>query len=115
MHLLTPLLILQVVADPAVARQVPSLGGAQSFHGRASQTAVDAPRVEAEAVIDGVLDEPVWAQSAVLTGFSQYSPVDGRPADDSTDVMVWYAPHAIYFGIRAFAPQGFLPADEWTR
>ncbi len=64
------------------------------------------PRFEAEARIDGVLDEPVWRRSARLTGFSQYRPVDGRPAEDSTEVLVWYAPDAIYFGIRAFERHG---------
>ena len=31
---------------------------------------------------------------------------DGRPAEDSTEVLVWYAPDAIYFGIRAFERHG---------
>ena len=33
--------------------------------------------------IDGKLDEPVWAQAAVLAGFSRYAPVDGAPADNA--------------------------------
>src|SRR5207253_130562 len=40
-------------------------------------------------------------RAARLTGFSQYQPVDGRPADEPTEVLVWYAPDAIYFGIKA--------------
>src|SRR2546422_11699842 len=32
--------------------------------------------------------------------------LDGRPAEDSTEVLVWYAPEAVYFGIRAFEPHG---------
>lgn len=69
--------------------------------GRGNATRVRIPRLEAVATVDGRLDEPVWARAARLTGFSQYQPVDGRPADDPTDVLVWYAPDAIYFGIRA--------------
>lgn len=53
-------------------------------------------------MIDGVLDESAWAQAVRLTGFSQYQPADGRPAQERTDVLVWYAPDAIYFGILAF-------------
>lgn len=60
------------------------------------------PRVEADVQIDGVLDEPVWAQAVALNGFSQYLPVDGQLADDSTVVLVWYSPTAIHFGIRAY-------------
>jgi len=33
--------------------------------------------------VDGKLDEPQWAQAALLTGFSQFSPNDGVAADDS--------------------------------
>jgi len=56
--------------------------------------------------VDGALDEPVWHRAARLVGFSQYRPVDGRPAEDSTEVLVWYAPDAIWFGVRAFEPHG---------
>ena len=55
----------------------------------------------AEVRIDGMLDEPVWSQATRLTGFWQYQPVDGRPAEEETEVLVWYAPDAIYFGIIA--------------
>ena len=59
------------------------------------------PRIEAEASIDGRLDEPAWAQATRLGGFSQYQPVDGRPAEEKTEVLVWYSPSAIHFGILA--------------
>src|SRR5256886_328471 len=71
------------------------------YDGRAKRVHVDIPRLEAVATIDGNLDEPVWKRAARLTGFSQYQPVDGRPADEPTEVLVWYAPDAIYFGIKA--------------
>jgi len=76
------------------------------YSGIAKQLDVRIPRFEAQVKIDGVLDEPVWNRAAMLTGFSQYRPVDGRPAEDSTAVLVWYAPDAIYFGIRAFERHG---------
>jgi hypothetical protein len=66
---------------------------------------VTIPRIEAAARLDGVLDEPVWQQAARLTGFHQYEPVDSRPAEEQTEVLVWYAPDAIYFGIRALDSQ----------
>jgi hypothetical protein len=64
------------------------------------------PRLEADVVIDGQLSESAWAQAALLSGFSQYAPNDGVPAVDSTQVLVWYSPTAIYFGIRAFELHG---------
>jgi hypothetical protein len=68
----------------------------------AQAPAVHVPRIEAEASVDGVLDEAVWHQAARLDGFHQYRPVDARPAEDSTVVLVWYSPTAIYFGILAY-------------
>ncbi len=62
---------------------------------------VTLPRLEASATIDGKLDEPVWAQAAVLDHFHQYQPVDSRAAEETTRVLVWYAPDAICFGIVA--------------
>lgn len=72
-----------------------------SYSGAARQLNVKAPRLEATVVIDGVLDEPVWTRAARLIDFSQYQPVDGRRAEEPTEVLVWYAPDAIHFGIRA--------------
>src|SRR6266480_2207596 len=71
------------------------------YNGRANRIHVDVPRIDATANIDGNLDETVWARAARLTGFSQYQPVDGRPAEEPTEILVWYSPDAIYFGIRA--------------
>jgi hypothetical protein len=62
--------------------------------------------MQAGIALDGTLNDPVWQQAAVLTGFSEYTPIDGLPAEDSTEVLVWYSPRAIYFGVRAFEPHG---------
>ncbi|MEP6551638.1 MAG: DUF5916 domain-containing protein, partial [Gemmatimonadales bacterium] len=72
-----------------------------TYDGRANRIHVAVPRMDASVTVDGNLDEPVWRQAARLTGFSQYQPVDGRAADEPTEVLVWYSPDAINFGIRA--------------
>src|SRR5690348_17272092 len=77
-----------------------------AYNGRAHQLSVKVPRLDAGIPMDGTLNDPIWQQAAVLTGFSEYSPVDGLPAEDSTEVLVWYSPHAMYFGIRAWEPHG---------
>jgi hypothetical protein len=93
--MLLALLLVQSVAQQSV------------YDGRLRQIDVRAPRIDGATVrIDGTLDEEVWRQAARLTGFSQYRPVDGRPAEDSTEVLVLYAPDAIYFGIRGFEAHG---------
>jgi hypothetical protein len=67
----------------------------------ASPHQITLPRLDAEAVIDGRLDEPAWSSAIRLNGFHQYQPVDGRPAEERTEVLVWYGSTAIYFGIIA--------------
>ncbi len=90
------LLVMQSAGDPQPV-----------YDGRLRQIEVRIPRIETAVVrLDGVLDESVWRQAALLKGFTQYRPVDSRPAEDSTEVLVFYAPDAIYFGIRAFEAHG---------
>src|SRR5215470_10223347 len=84
-----------------------------TYVGRENQLHVRIPRLETEtasATIDGSLDEPVWKSAAVLAGFSQFSPQDGVPAADSTQVLLWYSPTALYVGIRAFESHGAVHA-----
>jgi len=96
--LLLPLVLTLALTDPPV------------HHGRRGATAVQPPRSAATITVDGVLDEPVWRDAAVLTGFSQFSPQDGVASADSTEVMVWYSATAIHFGVRAYAPPGTVRA-----
>ncbi len=91
------LLLQATAAGPAIeapAPRTPPLANAEAYR-------ATAPRLTSTITIDGVLDEPAWSTAAPLTGFHQYQPVDGRPAEEETTVLVWYAPDAIYFGIRA--------------
>lgn len=78
--------------------------------GRDGQLDVAIPRIDAAVEVDGVLDEPAWRDAAQLTGFSQYAPVDGQPAEQQTVVLAWYSPTAIHFGVRAAAPPGTVRA-----
>jgi hypothetical protein len=93
-----------------LARFAPILTAALTYIGRENQLNVPIPRIAADVTVDGNLDEPVWQQAALLTGFSEFSPHDGIAATDSTHVLVWYSPTAMYFGIRAFEPHGAVHA-----
>jgi len=98
------------------------------FVGKDLQLEVAPPRVESPAIrIDGVLDEPEWENAATLSGFSQYEPLEGIPASESTEVRILYSGEAIYFGIKAFDSQPHLIlarlgerdrsvfGDDWVR
>src|SRR5262245_10217625 len=83
------------------------------------------PRVETTIQVDGQLSEPVWLEAAQLSGFSQYAPDDSQTANERTEVLVWYSPNAIHFGIRAHAAAGTVRAtladrdridnDDWIQ
>jgi hypothetical protein len=81
-----------------------------TYNAREGQTEVRAVRADATVAVDGRLDEPVWREAALLTGFSLYQPVDQRPAPDSTELLVWYSPTALHVGVRAFEPHGAVRA-----
>ena len=100
------------LSHPTSSRGTASVLGPQApadatYNGRANELRVKTPRLDEQgSVVDGKLDEPQWRQAALLTGFSQFSPQDGVPAQDSTEVLVWYSATAIHFGIRAFEAHG---------
>lgn len=102
---LTVLSVLVLATDATGQAPIPQ-GAANLYLGRSGQTRVRPPRVQEEPAIDGRLTESDWNTAALLTGFSQYAPVDRLPADDSTEVRVMYSETAIYFGIRAFEAHG---------
>jgi hypothetical protein len=73
------------------------------------------PRIEATITVDGVLAEAPWQQAAKLSDFTQYSPADGRPAEQATEILLWYSPTAIHFGVRASAEPGSVRAHLTDR
>jgi hypothetical protein len=85
------------------------------YNGRLRHLEVCIPRFDERLKLDGVLDEPVWKQAAVLTGFSQFSPTDGIAAEDSIEVLVWFSATAINFGVRAFEIHGAVHATLASR
>ena len=64
-------------------------------------TSFTVPRVDVDVTIDGALSEAAWQRAARLTDFHQYEPVDGRSAEERTEVLVFYSARAIHFGIIA--------------
>jgi hypothetical protein len=101
-HYISRIMLLAILG----AFQIAAAQAGPVYNGRAGQISAQVPRIDTSIVVDGNLDEPVWSRAAVLTGFSEYAPVDNRPSPDSTEVLVWYSSNAIYFGIRAYEPHG---------
>jgi hypothetical protein len=87
----------------------------QNYSGSAGQIRVSIPRIELEIEVDGHLTEAPWQQAGRLTGFSQYAPADGRAAEQDTEILVWYSPTALHFGVRARARPGTVRATLANR
>ncbi|UCG86104.1 MAG: carbohydrate binding family 9 domain-containing protein [Gemmatimonadota bacterium] len=52
--------------------------------------------------VDGKLDDPVWQNAVVITGFTQIDPNDGAQPSERTEVRVTYDDHALYVGARLY-------------
>jgi hypothetical protein len=127
MFLLLAALLQPPVDAPAAtpAAPAPAVGAAAVFSGRSLQLDVFAPRVvDGPVTIDGDASEAVWQRAALLTQFTSYNPVDGRAAQDSTEVRLFYTADALYVTVRAWAPAGSVRAtlaerdriasDDWV-
>ena len=70
--------------------------------------------------IDGALDDPVWQQAPVFTGFVQREPEEGQPASEQTAVQVAYDDEMLYVGVMAYDsdPEGIVSRlvrrDQWA-
>jgi hypothetical protein len=64
---------------------------------RAKKT-VEALSISAPITIDGVLDEPAYAQAQAARDFMQLQPYNGRPAYQPSDVFILYDQTALYVG-----------------
>jgi deoxycytidine triphosphate deaminase len=101
--------------------------GGQVYSGREGRLNVDVPRVEVPSIaVDARLDEPEWAGAAVLTDFTQFTPVEGARASQETVARVFYSGDAIYFGVHVYdsEPDRILAhllerdasqSDDWIR
>ncbi|MCX6539973.1 MAG: DUF5916 domain-containing protein [Acidobacteria bacterium] len=123
------LLCLGLIQAPGASAPPPAVpppaSSAVVVKGRGSPT-FSIPRIDVTIAIDGRLDEPAWSQATRLTGFSEYRPVDSQPASEQTEVLVFYSPSALYFGIIAHdsvpgsiratvADRDNISQDDWVR
>ena len=73
------------------------------YDGSAGQLEIPGPMVaEADISIDGEINEAAWANAPVLTGFTQFDPVEGVPATQRTEARVLLTDEAIYFAVTAW-------------
>ena len=59
-------------------------------------------RAAAPPVIDGVLDDPAWADAVVISDLHQVEPEEFAEPSERTEFLLLYDQDAMYFGVRAF-------------
>ncbi len=62
------------------------------------EKSIQAVKIEQAPTIDGSLEDAVWANAPVLTGFTQNYPNTGAPATANSEIRVLYDNSAIYIG-----------------
>ena len=64
-------------------------------------------------VLDGVMDEAMFAEANVVDTFVQQEPAEGQPATERTEVSVLYDGRRLYIGVRAFdsVPDGVIATE----
>ena len=70
-----------------------------------SQYFINANRIEGKLKIDGRLIEPEWDSARPVSNFTQLEPEEGRPASESTEVLLLYDDNNLYLGIKCFDAQ----------
>jgi hypothetical protein len=77
------------------------------------------PRGDAPIRLDGRLDEPIWAEASVGSGFVEREPFPGRLPEEvgaRTEIRALYDPEALYVGVTSLLVEGETPrALELTR
>jgi hypothetical protein len=92
---LIPICLIQASLPPGAAAQPATVDAAPS-------KSVRAVRVGSAPVIDGRLDDAVWAEAEVIDDFHQTRPGDGLEPSERTEVYVVYDDDALYIGARMY-------------
>ncbi len=105
-YLVLIVLVTLLVSSASLGQEAEGIGQ----HGRKT---LNVRKIETPATIDGVLDERVWQEADVATGFLQKDPHEGRPATEPTEVRVLYDGKNLYFGVHCLDsdPDGILARE----
>jgi len=76
---------------------------------------VNALKTESVIKVDGLLDEPEWAEAPEAGDFIQLQPEKGKPASERTVVRILYDDHYIYFGFWCYDSEPQKIAARMTK
>jgi hypothetical protein len=72
--------------------------------GDPGQKTVQIVRTATPPLLDGKLDDAVWATAAVLTEFHQVNPIEYAPSAERMEIRLLYDDDALYVGAKMFQP-----------
>jgi len=83
-------------------------------HAQAPRRQAQASRTVEAPIMDGIVDDDVWAQAEPLTDFVQAEPLEGQPATETTVVRILYDEDTIYVGAICYDedPAGIVVTDS---
>jgi len=79
--------------------------------GENGRVVVRASRLAVPLTMDGVLDEPVYAEVKSISDFIQTVPNEGAPATERTEAWITYDDNNFYLSCRCWDS---APPEEWT-
>jgi len=101
-----------LVAGTALAQApAPSPEAGQAPASDPGQKTVQIVRTDARPTIDGVLDEAVWANAALIDNLHQVNPVEYATPSERTEIYLLYDDDALYVGARLYTPPGQITAN----
>ena len=92
--------VLAAILWPATA--VRGQPGAPAPRPPESHPELEIVRTDQPPVIDGVLDDAVWADAAVIENLRQVEPIEDADPTQPTEIRVLFDENAMYFGIRCY-------------
>ena len=96
-----PLLASAISPEPGSLALVPWMRASLNLAGASGETRFSPPRVAKGPEVDGVLDDQVWSQAAVLRSFTHTRPVEGVPDSLGTVALVLYDDRNLYVAFHA--------------
>ena len=78
-----------------------------------STRVAEAASAQEPPVIDGVVDDSIWATAQVATDFVQAEPYEGEPSTEKTEVRLLYDKTHLYLGVICYdsEPGGIIATD----
>ncbi len=95
---------LSATASAQATRVIVEIPATPPLRPPASATAASATRAPLAPVLDGIDDDPIWAQAQIIESFRQYSPQEDGAPTFRTSAKVVYDDRYLYVFVRMYDP-----------